>query len=212
MKIPRRTFCCTRIVAAALIAYLLAPPALPAYIQELSENEINEAYQIGQRRDQDMVRFFKKYEAVLPNALSNVHVQHLAVRTPYCAVVIRSFEAAGRYSLRQAIADAAEHAGVFQVVVWINGYTNVSAGDISEFKSIFWRAFAVEFTQQRKIEPRKMRAFPLYSEPGRPSAIIGAQVYVEYDVHDIASAPARIQVTDPDGHTVSADFDLDKLR
>jgi len=195
-----------------LLVFLLSPPALPAYIQELSENEVNEAYQLGQRRDQDMAKFFKEYEAVLPNALNGMHVQHLAVRTPYCAIVVRSFEAAGRYSLRQAIADAAEHAGVFQVVVWINGYTNVSAGDITEFKSIFWRAFAVELTQGQRIEPRKMRALPLYSEPGPASTITGAQVYVEYEVRDIASAPAHIRVTDPDGHSVTADFDLDSLR
>src|SRR5208282_2652775 len=117
MKIPRRTLSCIRIVTAMLLGLLLRPPTLPAYIQELSENEVNEAYQLGQRRDQDMAKFFKSYEAVLPNALGGMHVQHLAVRTPYCAVVVRSFEAAGRYSLRQAIADAAEHAGVFQVVV-----------------------------------------------------------------------------------------------
>ena len=198
-----------------LTAFLLWPPTLPAYIDQLSENDVLDAYRLGQRRDQDMAKFFKDYEASFSSAAPGMHVHHLAIRTPYCAVVVRSFEGGGNYPLRQAIADAAERAGVFEVVVWMDGASNsfMSPSDIANLKSRFWGQFDVQLSQAHKIAPRNIRAQPLYARTGQPSTtIIGAQVFIEYDVHDVASALIHIQATDPGGQSVSAEFDLDKLR
>jgi len=198
-----------------LAACLLWPPALPAYIDQLSEMDVLEAYRLGQRHDQDAAKFFKGYEASFPNALQGLRVQHLAIRTPYCAVVVHSFEAGSMYPLRQAVADASERADVFEVVVWMDGAANysISPSDITDLKNRFWGQFDVQLSQEHKIAPRKMRAQPLYAQTGRASTtIIGAQVFVEYDVHDLASALLHIQATDPQGRSVSAEFDLDKLR
>ncbi len=213
MKLPERTHLGWRIVLAMLMACLLSPP-VRAYLQELSEEDVREAYNLGQRHDQDTVKFFKDYEIGFPNAIPGLHVHHMTIRTPYCAVVVHSFEGGSNYPLRQAIADAAERAGVFEVIVWIDGAANspMSADEIADFKSRFWGQFAVQASQEHKIAQRKMSAQPEYARNGQISTIIGAQVLIEYDVHDVASAVIHIQATDPGGQSVSADFDLDKLR
>ena len=214
MRSLRRAYSRGRIVSAMLVACLLSPPVVRAYLQELNENDVMEAYGLGQRHDQDTVKLFKDYEIGFPNAIPGLHVHHMAIRTPYCAVVVRSFEGGGNYPLRQAIADAAERADVFEVIVWIDGAANspMSAGEIADFKSRFWGQFEVQVSQEHKIAPRKMSAQPEYARNGQTSTIIGAEVFIEYDVHDVASAVIHIQATDPGGQSVSADFDLDKLR
>ena len=214
MRFPGSARIRSRSVAAMLIAFLLCPLALPAYIDQLSENDVLEAYRLGQRHDQDAVKFFKDYEIGFPNAIPGMHVHHLAIRTPFCAVVVRSFEGGGNYPFRQAIADAAERADVFEVIVWIDGAANspMSAAEIADFKSRFWGQFDVQASQEHKLAPRKISAQPEYARNGQYSTIIGAQVSIEYGVHDVASAVIHIQATDPGGQSVSADFDLDKLR
>jgi hypothetical protein len=215
MRFPWRTRVRRRSAASILIASLFCPSALPAYIDQLSDSDVLEAYRLGQRHDQDAAKFFRDYEASFPNAVQGLRVQHLAIRTPYCAVVVRSFEAGSMYPLRQAVADAAERADVFEVVVWLDGAANssITPNDIADLKNRFWGQFDVQLSQEHKIAPRKMRASPLYERTGRPSTtIIGAQVWVEYDVRDVASALIHIQATDPQGRSVSAEFDLDKLR
>lgn len=215
MKLPWRARIRRGSVPAMLVACLLWPPAVPAYIDQLSENDVLEAYLLGQRRDQDMAKFFKDYEASFPGNAPGLHIHHLAIRTPYCAVVVRSFEAGANYPLRQAVADAAERADVFEVVVWMDAGPNalLSPSDITDFKSRFWGQFEVQLSQGHKIAQRNIRAQPLYSRTGQPSTtVIGAEVFIEYDVHDIASTLLRVQATDPTGQSVSAEFDLDKLR
>ncbi len=214
MRSPQPTPSPCRILLVILAAFLLWPSALPAYMDQLTENDVLEAYHLGQRHDQDTVKFFKDYEIGFPNAIPGLHVHHMAIRTPYCAVVVRSFEGGGNYPLRQAIADAAERADVFEVIVWIDGAANspMSAGEIADFKSRFWGQFEVQVSQDHKIAPRKMSAQPEYARNGQYSTIIGAQVFIEYDVHDVASAMIHLQATDPGGQSVSAEFDLDKLR
>jgi hypothetical protein len=206
---------CSRFVPALFVAFLLLAPALPAYIDQLSENDVLDAYRLGQRRDQDMAKFFKDYETSFSSAAPGMHIHHLAIRTPYCAVVVRSFEAGGMYSFRQAVADAAERADVFEVVVWMDGAANspLNPADLADLKSRFWGQFDVQLSQEHKIAQRNIKAQPLYAQTGQPSTtIIGAQVFIQYDVHDVASALLHIQATDTTGHSVSAEFDLDKLR
>lgn len=59
-----------------------------------------------------------------------------------------------------------------------------------------------------------MRNKPIYSAATKdaPSVLDGATVWLEYDAKDVASEQATIEVQTADANSITAAFDLQKLR
>jgi hypothetical protein len=79
----------------------------------------------------------------------------------------------------------------------------------------FWQSFQFYFKQNGKNIPSKaLHDKPIYSTPtkGTPAVLDGAAVWIEFDAKDVASQETVIEVVTPDGKTISATFDLNKLR
>lgn len=79
----------------------------------------------------------------------------------------------------------------------------------------FWQSFQFYFKQNGKNIPSKsVHNKPIYSTATKdaPAVLDGAAVLIEFDAKDVASQEAVVEVTTPDGKTISATFDLKKLR
>ncbi len=204
----------SRFLFLALASLTVAASSLPAYIDTLNEVEVGEAYTLGQRHDQDLAKFLKSYEVQFPNAASGMHVTRIAVRTPYCSVVLNSFERGSTYPMSRARADYAANPYAFIAVVSVSlPFANSwAADDLSSPKGRFWKQFNIELSQNGPIASHDRQARPLYSFGGDSSSIVGAEMTLEYAVRDVASRMIQLQVTGPDRQPVSASFDLDNLR
>jgi hypothetical protein len=79
----------------------------------------------------------------------------------------------------------------------------------------FWQSFQFYFKQNGKNIPSKaLHNRPIYSTATKdaPAVLDGAAVLIEFDAKDTASQETVIEVATPDGKTISATFDLKKLR
>ena len=79
----------------------------------------------------------------------------------------------------------------------------------------FWQKFQFNVKQNGKNIPSKsIHNTPIYSTAtkGTPSVLDGAAVTIEFDAKDVASQETDVEVTTPDGKTISTTFDLKKLR
>ena len=205
---PRSRFFVLALTSLAFAA------ALPAYIDHLSEDEVDQAYTLGQRHDQDLVRFLRDYETTYGSTTPGTHVKRIAVRTPFCSVVLRSFEKGSTYHIVRSREDYAALPDPFQVVVSVDAPAPawLAADDIADAKGKFWTRFQVEVSQDRALAPRKISASPVYGLSGGATVITGGEIRLEFDVRDIASKMIRVRVSGPANQRLSAEFDLDKLR
>lgn len=214
MKLPPR-FCIRRLQALSCAAALLLTPALlPAYQRRLSEDEVREAYLFGQRHDLRVGKFFDAYEKHFTPAANEPSVRAIGVRTPYSAVVLRSYQGANTYSAEKAWKDYTERARVFEVVVWIDIPFRSPALQTRAFDPTIaiQQMFTVKFSSQEGVlAAQKTLAVPQYLSGGDSSTLTGVDMHFEYDVQGVASAMARIQVTSQSGKTETADFDLAAL-
>jgi len=202
------------IFAAAVLASLALASSLPAYIDHLTEEDVVEAYLLGQRHDQNVSKFFRAYEMIFPNVRQSTNVGRIAIRTPYSSVVQTSFERGSAYPMSRAREDYAAKPYQFEAVVTVNTPFAApwTAADMSDPKSRFWKQFDVELSQDRKIAPLYSSARPLYSTGVDTSSITGSILTIGYDVRDVASRMLRVTVTAPENRSVTAEFDLEKLR
>jgi len=198
--------------ALAAAALFLIAPALRGYVKHLSDDDVREAYLFGQRHDATVGHFFDQYEKTLVQTGSGPQVRAIGVRTPYSAAVLRSYEGANTYTARKAQTDFAAQPNVFEVVVWIDvplAYP-VRSKDVS--LAGLARSFRVEASQEQPVVPLNPAIPPAFQVNAVSDSITGIVLRVDYDVHNVASASLRVQVTGPDDKVVSANFDLNSLR
>lgn len=90
---------------AVFAAALLFVPFLSAFQSPLSDEDIREAYFLGQRRDESTVNFFVSYLKMLPLPKSGPYVSEVEVYTPYSQLVQWSVLHSVGYSAQQAKKD-----------------------------------------------------------------------------------------------------------
>lgn len=203
-----------RLLLGILASLSVAASSLPAYIDELNEEQVGEAYTLGQRHDQDTTEFFRTYEKSFPNATQDVHVSRIGIRTPYYSVVLNSFLRGATYPMSRAktdyIADPYPFLVVISVSLPFSSYW--PSDDMAKPDGRFWKQFSIEVSQNGKLAPRKTDARPLFSLGTNNSTIVGGEITFQYDLRDVASRMMKIEVTGPDRQPVSAEFDLDSLK
>jgi hypothetical protein len=221
---------------AVLAATFLAIPTF-AFDTPLSEQAIREAYFLGQRGDESMVRLLAKYTKVLPVPRSGPHIASVTFFTPFALAVQSSSQHGAGYSAQQAQIDHRSQGEFVRVVVQIEltpsygalipAPTGSRSGSPTGYvvrPYDFWRDFDVRiFSPALRVDsneegPQPLRPFSSHGEPdvfcgerGR-CELTGATLYFDLLATSFDSGDATIEVFPPEGDPLAVDFDLSTLR
>jgi len=210
--------------ALAVLALLLsAGLAARAYERELDSRQLREAYFLGRDTTFRLEHFLKDYERLLPMPEKGVHVERIALATPFKEMVDRARRAPDGYNPLKAEEGYKHTPPALTVEVTFKltptypahtPYTLPAFGPIAFRDADFWQDFSFHLVQaDEEILPLALRSRPLYNcDVYGGCWLTGAVVTVVFDPEKVASRPARIYVLTPDGQQVEAEFDLDRLR
>lgn len=217
----------TRPSLALLAAALLVSPAPSfAYVTPLSEQDVREAYFLGQNRDESMARLLNRYTKVLPPPDTGPYIASITFLTPFALLVEYSAQQLN-YSAPQAAKDhhSDEEIVAIQIEVWLTdsygALIPTPAGSESgspvgyQFRSPdFWKDLKIQVMDGEK----KLSADGLIGEPTYRCAheggcvLTGANLRLEFSANTFASDSATIEVTPPQGDPISVEFTLSSLR
>jgi hypothetical protein len=221
------------IVGVALIC-IIRVTTLNAYEAPLKPASIHEAYVLGQRNDQATADFLNPYlKQFTDSGAQGPHIAEIEVLTPFAQVVdeTRKRSASG-YSEQNGAEDYRRRGDLLVLRILLmypaaypksnqNGpETNPRAPVQQPAPSTlrpenFWQNFRFTLKQHGKTIPTKsMHNKGIYSAATKdaPSVLDGATVWLEYDAKDVASDLATVEVQTADAKTITATFDLQKLR
>ena len=195
---------------AVLTACMLAAPAFAGYEYPLQSPEIRDAYFLGLQKDQQTIECLKAYAKRWNQTQSTKYIiSEVDVMTPYMQIVERGMGEAPGDSEVQAETDLRAHPLRFLVkasVYFNTAFPNAAPNGAEEQGS--GHSFSAKLSQGHAIVPLRTTVDSIYARHG-PS---GVMITVEVDPAKISSAPLHVIVNTPDGQSVSADFDLTKLK
>jgi hypothetical protein len=219
-------------IHAVIILALTLPLSSAAYDTQLSAAAIHEAYVLGQRNDKSTGDFLAPYLSEVTEAQNDVHIAQIELLTPYAQIVdLTRQKTTEGYSEAQATEDYKRAGGAVKVnVVLMLPAAYPKAAQTTEAPTPppatgqqksdirpenFWQNFQFNLKQNGKTIPsRKINNQPIHSTATKdaPAVLDGENVWLEFDVKDVASEPATVEVVTPQGQTIKASFDLTKLR
>lgn len=175
----------------------------------LASSEVRQAYFLGQRRgDQQLHGFLASYEKRLSASSGGFQVSSVAVSTPYYQVIERS-RLFPNYSSQQAQRDYDNDHN--RIVITATVYLP-TGGAYSFGGQRIWNEFDLRLVQDgQPISPHQLQRQPVYSF-GDEGSLIGFLLRAEFSTHQVNRAPVRIEVLTHEKQTVSADFDLTRLK
>jgi hypothetical protein len=218
------------VIAATFIAVifigagLAVPDLLWAYDMQLDSSALHEAYILGQRNDKATGDFLAAYLKEISEPQNAVHIAQIALFTPYAQIVERSRQSSDvGYTEEQAAKDYHEHGNTVAVNAQIMlpaAYPKADEAATGTQKSAirpenFWQNFKFNLKQNGKtIAPRSIINKPIHSTATKdtPAVLDGENVWLEFDVKDVASDLTTVEVVTPEGKNITATFDLKKLR
>ena len=221
-----------QITTACAAICCLFSAALWAYDAPLDKQKIHEAYVLGQRNDKTTGDFLAHYAAQITEPQNGPHIAQIELLTPYAQIVdLCRRKAADGYSEAQANTDYDLHGQTIRVNIMITLPAAYPQTDDSpnpatpppatgtEKKAMtpenFWQNFQFHLKQNGKaIASSSISSQPIHSTAtsNAPSVLDGENVWLEFDVKDVASEPVTVEVLTPEGKTIKAPFDLKTLR
>ena len=219
-----------RVRAQNLLAVaLLLPLAAAAYDTQLDARAIHEAYVLGQRNDKATGDFLASYVSQITEPQSGAHIAEIELLTPYAQIVDESRQkTAEGYSEEQASEEYKHRANTIKVNIVIllpTAYPKTAENSSappatrSEKSALrpenFWQNFQFHLKQNGKdIASSSVNNQPIRSTAtnNAPSTLVGENVWLEFDLKDVASDQVTVEVVTPEGKTIKAPFDLKKLR
>ena len=214
-----------------MVLLALVAGVAPAYDGQLTPAALHDAYVLGQRNDQATAAFLSPYVKQLTDRAADPHIAEIEILTPFAQVVDQSRSLSSGYSEQQAAQDyhQRENTIVVRVLIMLpaaypkdqsNPATAASSSSSADQNSAlrpenFWQNFRFTLKQHGKVIPtRSIHNKPVHSTPtpDAPAVLDGATVWLEYDAKDVASEETMIEVVTPESKTISAVFDLKKLR
>ena len=218
---------------ALLMLLALVAGVAPAYDGQLTPAAVHDAYVLGQRNDQATAAFLSPYVKQLTDRAADPHIAEIEILTPFAQVVDQSRSLSSGYSEQQAAQDYHQRGDTILVRVLLmlpaaypkdqsNPETNSPAPSPSSAEQNsalrpenFWQNFRFTLKQHGKVvQTKSIHNKPVHSTPtsDAPAVLDGATVWLEYDAKDMASEETMIEVVTPESKTISAVFDLNKLR
>jgi hypothetical protein len=221
-----------RVLTTTATVLCVLSPASNAYDKQLDSPAIHEAYILGQRNDKSTGDFLSPYLSQITEPQNDVHIAQIELLTPYAQIVdICRQKSADGYSDEQAVQDYRAHGDTVKVNVALmlpSAYPKTAESKEvptpepatgSQKSAIrpenFWQNFQFNLKQNGKIVPsRGISNQPIHSTATNtaPAALTGENVWLEYDVKDVASELTTMEVVTPEGKVIKATFDLKKLR
>ena len=224
-----RIFQFVRLPAVVLLAVIAARAS--AYDAPLTPAALHDAYVLGQRNDQATAAFRSPYLKQLTDRAADPHIAEIEILTPFAQVVDQSRRMTSGYTEQQSAQDYHQRGDTILVRILLmlpaaypkeqsNPETSSPPSSSADQNSAlrpenFWQNFRFALKQHGKVIPtRSIHNTPVHSTPTPDAAGVldGATVWLEYDGKDVASDDATIEVVTPDSKTISAVFDLKKLR
>jgi hypothetical protein len=203
-----------------------------AYEAPLTPASLHEAFILGQRNDQVTAAFLNPYLNQITASSEEPHIAEIQILTPFAQVVDLSRRFTSGYTEEQGLREYHERGDTVVVRILLmlpavypkpDAAPNETPAPAQQSPppgaalrpENFWQNFRFATKQRGKTIPtRFIRNKPIYSTPTKntPSVLDGATVWLEYDAKDVASEETVVEVTTPDSKTISATFDLKKLR
>jgi hypothetical protein len=225
-------FMSKRIPTALATLLCVLSPATNAYDKQLDSHAIHEDYILGQRNDKSTGDFLANYLSQITEPQNDVHIAQIELLTPYAQVVDESRQkSADGFTEEQAIQDYKSRGNIVKVNVTLmlpSAYPKAAESKEvptpapatgSEKSAIrpenFWQNFQFNLKQNGKTIPsRGISNQPIHSTAtnNAPAVLTGENVWLEYDVKDVASEVTDVEVVTPQGKIIKATFDLKKLR
>ena len=211
---------------AALV--MLAQPIF-AFQSPLSDESVREAYFLGQRHDGSLEGLVEKSTRRFPAPKTGPYIASVMFVTPFVSAALSSSNYIGNYSAQQAeLGHRQAGKEIVKVTVQIQltetygqfiapTKTNSRSGSASALiprPDDFWRDFQVQiFNGDQALSNAVFHGRPNYScgEYG-PCILISATLTFEFPAETFSADSASITVEPPVGESVTADFDLSRLR
>jgi hypothetical protein len=207
---------------------LCLPSALRAYEWPLDPRAVHEAWELGQRNDQETGTFLAQYLKKISGGENDPYTAEIEILTPYAQVADQSRQKTTSYTEQQAVLDYRERGNTILINIVImlpaayptNGTDSRTTNAPSENNRAmrpenFWKNFQFTLKQNGKTIPsRLIRKNSINSSAtrGAPAALDGANLWLEFDAKDVASDQTTVEVVTAEAKTVRATFDLKKLR
>jgi hypothetical protein len=221
-----------KIPITVLLLLCFFVPVGAAYDTQLDAHAIHEAYVLGQRNDKSTGDFLAPYLTQITEPQNDVHIAEIELLTPFAQIVDQSRQrTAGGYSEDQATQDYKRSGNTVKVNVVMmlpSAYPKTAAAPAGpatapatgpEKSAIrpenFWQNFKFNLTQNGKTIPsRGISNQPIHSTAtnNSPAVLDGENVWLEFDVKDVAPEQTIIEVVTPQGKVIKASFDLKRLR
>lgn len=214
--------------ASLVVAIWLFLSQAWTYEWPLDARALHEAWELGQRNDQQTGKFLAQYLKKISGGESDPYTAEIEILTPYAQVVDQSRRKTTSYSEQQAAQDYKRRGNTIMINVVIMlpaAYPTTGADSrarnapAEKNRAVrpenFWQNFQFIVKQNgRIIPPRSIRKKSIHSSgtKGAPAALVGASVWLDFDANDVAPEETIVEVVTSEAKTISARFDLKKLR
>jgi hypothetical protein len=209
-----------------LTAALLLSPVSFAFDTPLSDEDIREAYFLGQRHDESMARLLSRYSKVLPPPESGPQIASVEFLTPYALLVRQASQVSDSSAQefeKKHKSDSEIVAITIQILLtpsypaFIPRPTNSRSGAAIGFQlrnPDFWKDFDYRvFDGDDLREPTSFSGEPVYTCGAEEGCdLAGATVYLKLPAKLFTSGSATVEVDPKVADPTSVTFDLDSLR
>jgi hypothetical protein len=194
--------------AILLAAISLAPP-VSALDYPMSSTAIRDAYFLGSGDPEKLLLYLDKYAKHYPIAKTAQYIGSVRFETPYYIIAeyVSRASANGSYHAPDAEQQFLGKSGLCRVRI------EIYYGNATLPGARIQTNYAIQLTQHdKKIAYTKTWTEGMVSSDDG-SVPVGMYVTTEYNADDIdSSAPATVEITQPDGGILTETFDLDSLR
>jgi hypothetical protein len=211
------------------VALLFSSPLLLAYEISLTPAALHDAWTLGQRNDQATAEFLAPYsKEITGGTQESPHIASIDILTPFAQVLDQSRQNSSHFTEQEAVQAYRERGDTVIVRIRLMlpaSYPQsergpqsppASQGESSVLRpENFWQSFKFAVKQHGKVlDARSIRNKPVYSSATKASAatLDGQTVWLEYEAKSVASDEIALEVTTPEGKTVTTNFDLRNLR
>ena len=212
-------------LVGTLVLSLVAPERAVAYQTSLDAKAIEAAYLLGERNDGTTADFMARYiwQATAEGA-DGLHRAEVELLTPFLQVMDRARDNSRGYSLEQAKTDYRTRGDSIVIRISLvlpanypapSGSATAPCDNTALLPQNFWKNFAFIVKQHgKRVEARSVKNEPIYSAASedRPSRLDGAEVTLEFDAKSVASDTIAVEIVTPRCATLTATFDLARLR
>lgn len=195
---------------SARVAFLLAlvSVAAGAYQQRLDSREVGDAYNLGRKNNQETADFLAQYFRRYSTPPKGPYIASIELLTPYAQLVTNAMVDMVNESIYDAQRKYALRAGV--VILQVRVYSTPTS-ILPRNNEDIWGEITIQVSQSSELKFTKKSLNHVYPPPDAEGADY-ADMELQFDVKDVASAPITIDVSSPDGQRVEAKFDLSKLK